>query len=618
MTAPIYGSVWTNPTAKIAAILSGVTSNREKLCEIMGLGVFSQFASYRSPAFNELLVRWLTDFLEREYGFQISDLPASLHEVGPTPEATVVKSTHGTLSPDLLRHVAYVLFLRKWWTLQSDPAEILEIGSGYGGLARTLKCFHPAARFWLVDIPEALRCAEIYLRDTCPEARIAWLDADAGIPPPDSDFLLIPAADADCLIAGRRFDLAINVWSFGEMPNRYVDTYLRLLQRDCQVAWLLTVNSFMAPVTPASVDRTEVGDWLLGLDERWDIEHFEIEPAVHRCPLIRNFPKGIGLLARRISDEREISRQRQAAADELASTLLEDWAWLAASEGSAAKSGRPETAIDVSTAGSDRQPVSSRQLATLTDYIGHFTIEAGIDGPFFRLWNDYRMNRSERSGALLVAYLAMVGKTDLERRCTKEELLLLKRLPQLPLHQEYAAFGAAIERGRIEHIGTWLTAQEACDRALEHKKAGEFDAAEVLWTKVAAAYPAHGDCWFQLALLFELRCAWPWAAVFAAHSVRLGCDYYVEGAERLRTAFAASLPETKPQASLLSRWLPRRKPLQGPVTATTDAIASEVGYCQQYFAGNARPALVGLAQVRRDAGDEVSAQALDQAAARYP
>ncbi len=592
-----YGGVWAPASLDIATRLNSGSTPDEAFRAVLGLGYFSQFTSYPSREFNEAVVAWLESHLSARHGFALADLPAGLDELDIVPAATLVRRAGRRVSPDLLRYVAYARQLGEAWKDGGRGSiEVLEIGSGYGGLARTLKSFHPQCRYWLTDLPESLRCAEIYLRTAFPDARIVRLDAGFRGAAPDADFCLVPVEDAAGALSGREFDLAINVWSFGEMPNEYVKLWLRLLQRECTVRWLFTINSFMAPVTPPSVNRVKLGDWLFSLDERWAIEEFEIDPAVHRCPLIRNFPKGIGLMARRVPDEAGLARMREEAARGLAAVCSEDWARIAADERSGSDPARPERAID--RADPDWRTLSARRVRTLTEYIGPFNIEAGKDGPFFRLWNGYRMHRNEDAAALLVVYLAMAGKSDLERKCTKEELFVLRRLAERPLHGEYAAFAAALERGKIPHEGAWLTDQEACDRALEHKKAGELAAAEALWTQVAAAYPAHGDCWFQIARLEQVRDALPEAALHAAHAVHLGCPYYAEEAGRIRSAASA--------------WIA----MHGGNRQGAQAAA--VACFGRYFDGAQREALEAFSLAKRAAGEEVAARALELAAAAYP
>jgi hypothetical protein len=594
MNTASYGSVWDAPATNMNSLLSLGDAPGKTLEQILKLGYFSQFTSYPSALFNKRLVDWLEQFLLNQYGIQLSNLPSDLVELDIVPAASVVCKFGRMFSPDLLRYVSYVMLLRQVLPQAGDEiTDILEIGSGYGGLARTLKCFYPRTRIWLTDIPESLRCAEIYLSKAFPEARIVWLDSTVTSTVPVADFYLVPVDEAPRLLAGKKFGLGINVWSFGEMSNGYVESWLRLLQQDCLVDWLFTINSFMAPVTPTSKARVEVGDWLFTLDERWAIEYFEIDPFIHRCPLIRNFPKGIGLIARRLFDNTEITHQRESAAQVKKRVLVEDWVGIATSGSEEDKPDHTEIINTQTESDFDEKAISSQKLCAHTDYIGHFNIEAGKDGAFFRLWNDYRMSRSEFSGALLVAFLSMIGKSDLNRRCTKEELLLLKRLAELPLHKEYAVFDISINTGEISYNGEWLTDQKACDLAVKYKQAGKFDMAEDLWTKVAAAYPLHGDCWFQLALLSVQRGDVHWAAVFAAHSVYLGCDYYAEDADQMKTSFLDGL-----QVNVIKG-------------------ESVRDFCRQYFEVDAGKAMAMLAQWQRTCGKLVVEQALENAKEAY-
>lgn len=593
-----YGGVWAKAVEDIATVLNSDLPPEVQLRRVMEFGFFSQFTSNPLPAFNEGVVCWLEGHLVARWGISLQDIPAELNELDVVPQATQIRKYERLFSPDLLRYVDYSMQMTRAWPVGPERAEVLEIGSGYGGLARTLRCLRPNTRIWLADIPESLRCAEIYLQKAFPHLRIAWLDAQGN--GADADFVLVPAGEAASLLPGRRFDLAINVWSFGEMPNQFVNTWLGLIQEACQIDWLFTINSFMAPVTPAAQARTQTGAWLPGLDAGWAVEDFEINPAVHRCPLMRNFPKGIALLLRRVYDDSAVARLRDEAAAEAAKVLNEDWVAIAAERSTASSPGRPERMLDGAIAGCCPTNISSKRLLALTDYVGHFDIDAGVLGPFFRLWNDWRMNRNPRTGALLVAYLAMVGKTNLDHRCTKEELLLLEHLPRLPLHKEYAAFMQAEDVGSVLHHGKLLTAQEACDLALEFKKASHFSQAEELWLSVAAAHPNHGDCWFQLSLLAEQQSQFCLAAVYSAHAVHLGCHAQAENALRMRDTFVDS-----------------RKSIFSRLKSFNEKADPAVALCHRYFAGDTRLAFIELAKALRVEGKESHGAALEQAALCY-
>ena len=115
--------------------------------------------------------------------------------------------------------------------------------------------------------------------------------------------------------------------------------------------------------------------------------------------------------------------------------------------------------------------------------------------------------------------------------------------------------------------------------------------------EVAAAYPGHGDCWFQVARLEQRRDALPEAALHAAHSVHLGCPYYAEEAGRMRAD--------------ASEWIAKRA--RDPQGAQAAAVACFA----RYFDGEPRQALEALALAKRSAGEEIAAQALEQAAGTY-
>lgn len=613
-----YGNVWQSASLNMADLLASEQADAVKLRRILELGYFSQFTSYPDSRFNDALVTWLDEYLTRNFNFEIGNLPENLFELDIVPVSTIVDRGGRKLSPDLLRYVIYVKQLNKVWSSCSHKKiNVLEIGAGYGGLARTLHCFQPGTKFWLTDIPESLRCAEIYLRTAFPDAKITWGQSGDSNFEQDADFCLVPLEDAQQVLCGKHFDLAINIWSFGEMSNTFVKFWLTLLQKDCDVDWLFTINSFMAPVTPESFERTKIGDWLFGLDDHWMIDTFEIDPMVHRCPLIINFPKGIGVLAKRITDESSLKLMKGEAALEANKVMLEDWVRIAMDDCVTMSPDRPERMFNLSEINLNASLVSSRRLLSLTDYVGHFNISSDKEGSFFRLWNNYRMNNSEKSAAFLIAYLAMVNKTNLEHRCTKEELLILKRLSLLPLHLEYITFNAELNKSKILHNDAWLTSQEACDLALEFKKNYNYEAAETLWIKVAAVNPSHGDCWCQIGLLNELKGCLGLAAVCAAHSVRLGCDYYSQAAASLKKSFERSIAVTPKSVTSYLFGLLSGNNINGPIVPADVAISAVDSLCIEYLAGYEMKSLEGLSQFYSDHSNDSMAQAFKHAAIYY-
>ena len=437
-----YGHVWTEPARTLNSIIESRGFTEEALCEALSLGYFSQYTCYRNPQFNEKVVQWQIAVLERSFGNFFDQFPAHFEEMVQVPAPTLGCWKGKRLTADLLRNVWYALKIQAWTRGKSDFTShpILEIGSGSGSLARVLKDLFPQAKIWLVDLPESLNFAAIYLKKTFPKSRFlrvySPVDLDEDIQ--SYDFVLLPASLKKVLY-GRSFELAVNVWSFGEMPNSFVEDWFRLIQDECQVRFFFTLNAFMPPVTPGSIERINQGDWFAQMDSQWDILGYDVNPEIHRNPWIKNFYTGLCLFAERVKEKAALQQQILQSQGELSVLLMEDWVQLVFEKKNSLA--RPETEVTfIQDPQRGRQPIYLAQLLSTTEYIGRFNMEAGRQGSLFKLWNHYRLTRDTLSGELLVCFLAMVFKSQLEIRCTKEELQILRRLPDSSLREAYQAF----------------------------------------------------------------------------------------------------------------------------------------------------------------------------------
>ncbi len=90
------------------------------------------------------------------------------------------------------------------------PKYILEIGGGYGGLARALLMADPDIDYTIVDLPEVLECSRHYLRDFGTRAHF--------ITPSQFSF------------SGMRYNMAIQTRGFMEMSLDEVVFYMSRLQ----------------------------------------------------------------------------------------------------------------------------------------------------------------------------------------------------------------------------------------------------------------------------------------------------------------------------------------------------------------------------------------------------
>jgi SAM-dependent methyltransferase len=163
--------------------------------------------------------------------------PRMFGEVGWLVNGKIV--SHDTLA--YLERLALLSYSGKLWELIhrksfaspgsfSGRPRILEIGSGYGGLAYYLKTLIPGARYFCVDLPESLLFSSIYLSTLFPnDNNVLVTQQNIGDLAKDgSGFTFVPNYLFDaCVARGLEFDLVINTLSMSEMLEKQVRYYCR-------------------------------------------------------------------------------------------------------------------------------------------------------------------------------------------------------------------------------------------------------------------------------------------------------------------------------------------------------------------------------------------------------
>ncbi len=408
--ATSYGSLWGRVAEHYDQITGGGAVDQQAFEAILKYGGFSQYVMYSDRDFLEALIDWQIGTFG-EGGVWSDSLSDAFAESEIMPAHLRFERAGRQVSADFLRLLSYVQTIRRHAEPGFAPELILEIGSGYGGLARLLKATYPAACVCLVDIPACLRAAEYFLRESLPSARLAWIDDPRpGLDPAQADFLFVPADKAEA-IEGQTFDLAVNTWSFGEMPNAQIRLWFDLLQKRNRADRLFLLNHFMAPVRLTADNlkyQASHYSWITDLDRAWQISYFEIDPPIEQPPLIRHKHRGIALFARRLESSEDIADSAKAAAEAADEVHLHDWV-----RGSLA--GEKSAERDPN---AGRRALLTRPVEQLTDgtkfVLDAFDRSLGLwrpdldrteCGTFFRLWNDIRMNGSPLSVRLLRIWL---------------------------------------------------------------------------------------------------------------------------------------------------------------------------------------------------------------------
>ena len=79
--------------------------------------------------------------------------------------------------------------------------------------------------------------------------------------------------------------------------------------------------------------------------------------------------------------------------------------------------------------------------------------------------------------------------------------------------------------GHIEHQDLRYSIQETCDLAYKYSNEGDLDTAKKLLLKVACSQALHGDCWHELALIFEVQNQLLLALIMAMHACTIAPEH---------------------------------------------------------------------------------------------
>jgi len=244
-----------------------------------------------------------------------------------------------------------------------------------------------------------------------PDTHVVGVDAASDdITASKADFLLVPVEEAH-RINGQEIDLAVNIWSFGEMPNSHIQAWFDLVQKRNATAQLFLLNHFMASIAlePENLrHQASHYSWLRGLDSAWRIQAFEIDPLIERPASILHKHRGLMLFAKRLVSNEANDQEKRAAAEAARAVHIHDWV-----RGSL-RSNTPSE-YDPSAARRAFLTYPIEPLTPDTEFVlDQFDrtlqmwrpdIDGTQDGAFFRLWNDFRMNGDLVSLRLLRIWL---------------------------------------------------------------------------------------------------------------------------------------------------------------------------------------------------------------------
>ena len=416
-----YGRYWQAPTDLHRQILNESDDTDDLFSQLIETGFVLQHALFKKKAHIERLIDWQIEHLRLE-GCELEKLDAGIQELAIVPEHLVFRRGGRAVSTDLLRYLEYLIAIEKHGLIGAG-ATIAEIGCGYGGLSRLIKLRHPSAKLVLLDIAETLAGTELYLRAAFPDLSVRRFDP-ANPLATDADFVLCTPEDATRW-PGRQFDLAINTWSFGEMPNRYIDFWFDFVNESNTTSALFLINHFMMPVCLESTTaRAQLlgGNWLTKIDARWNVLEFKIHPGAHGSPFWRHCHQGVRVITRLFKSDAERDEAARRSGARVADIYLEDWAQFSVKSAAASATNsplqrratllaEPDVSIDDDTVIDMGQ--AEQMLGIMKDDLRYDETSA-----LFRLWDHYRLTGSGASLRLLRVLLYLKWRPAIKNSAT--------------------------------------------------------------------------------------------------------------------------------------------------------------------------------------------------------
>lgn len=280
----------------------------------------------------ERVIDWYVEYLLSR-AVSLKDLDPSIRESPYSNPQNGVLREGRLLTPDFLRTIIFCLEIQKYCDLPDHKFNVLEIGAGYGGLARSLKLLHPGISYVLIDIPESLYFSSAFLRLNFPGARFCYVTDPSCLNKSisDFDFVFVPIIFAEALI-GNKFTLFCNTASLGEMKNAVIRFWMDFVQNKVEVKYFFGLNRFLNTIYPPDHPehqkfRLEENCCSVSFDENWRILQWELEPAFTRCPYLETeVSRNLEIIAERLPKEVIDSQENGALSRRLSEKVAkQDW-----------------------------------------------------------------------------------------------------------------------------------------------------------------------------------------------------------------------------------------------------------------------------------------------------
>jgi len=223
------------------------------------------------------------------------------------------------VSSDLIWRLSILQRLTKKIDFPKETFSILEIGGGYGSLARAINTIHTNCKYTMIDLPHSLVFQYCYLKNSFPNKKHVFIANPDEVVPKDADFVYIPHKWSH-LLDNKEIFLTINTNSFGEMPSSESLRYIDFIQNTIKTEYLFSLNRFLNRINNSDTSRHSCVGYAFEFDKKWDIVDWEIDPDYERCPILASLlSRNLHMILRRREHNCEFDHSK------VAELLYEDW-----------------------------------------------------------------------------------------------------------------------------------------------------------------------------------------------------------------------------------------------------------------------------------------------------
>jgi putative sugar O-methyltransferase len=415
-----------NLAVVLPIILNEMLTPAQKIAAVQCTFLFS--VNTADEAIKSRQLEWYRRYF-RSIGVPIDSLDFEESEFSNFQNSAVVEGKR--VSGDFLRTVLLTREILLHCALGLKRSVIVELGSGYGGLARTLKLALPNSCYVLIDIPDSLYFAAHFLKLNFPNAKHRLIVEPNELVQSkideSCDFIYL-TPDCSAQLLGSSADLFVNTASLGEMTNATVRHWMDFIERGISCRYAFLLNRFLNTIRlPWHRHRLDQNTASVALGPGWDILKWEVEAPFTRNPYLEGeVTRNLEIIAKR-KEPAPVSQNFVAAGKILGDLVRQDW-WI------------------------HRDTDNTMRLRDCP-----LAPDLTMTGALFMLWTAIRLSPTAESLDMMVRYLKSLerGKPFEERFFYEAQLA---KFTGKPAHYEWnfwrESWGMAAGAGRL--LGRWM------------------------------------------------------------------------------------------------------------------------------------------------------------------